>query len=186
MANVPTFIGVFLGIVVGSIPGLTTTMLITLTLPLTFFMDSVNAITLLIGMYVGGISGSQIAATLLRMPGTPASIMTTFDGYPMSQQGKSERALALGITSSFIGGIISWLFLAILSPPLAKLALTFGPWEYFTMVLMALVMLASLSQGSLIKGLIAACLGMMVHLPGVDPSIGQMRLTFGLNLWKVA
>ena len=101
-------------------PSLTTTMLITLTLPLTFFMDSVNAITLLIGMYVGGISGSQIAATLLRMPGTPASIMTTFDGYPMSQQGKSERALALGITSSFIGGIISWLFLAILSPPLAK------------------------------------------------------------------
>ena len=107
--------------------------------------------------------------------------MTTFDGYPMSQQGKSERALALGITSSFIGGIISWLFLAILSPPLAKLALTFGPWEYFTMVLMALVMLASLSQGSLIKGLIAACLGMMVHLPGVDPSIGQMRLTFGFE-----
>ena len=175
------FIGVFLGIVVGSIPGLTTTMLITLTLPLTFFMDSVNAITLLIGMYVGGISGSQIAATLLRMPGTPASIMTTFDGYPMSQQGKSERALALGITSSFIGGIISWFFLAILSPPLAKFALTFGPWEYFTMVLMALVMLASLSQGSLIKGLIAACLGMMVHLPGVDPSIGQMRLTFGFE-----
>ena len=175
------FIGVFLGIIVGSIPGLTTTMLITLTLPLTFFMESVNAITLLIGMYVGGISGSQIAATLLRMPGTPASIMTTFDGYPMSQQGKSERALALGITSSFIGGLISWLFLAVLSPPLAKLALTFGPWEYFTMVLMALVMLASLSQGSLIKGLIAACLGMMVHLPGVDPSIGQMRLTFGFE-----
>ncbi|CAI8301477.1 MAG: Uncharacterised protein [Bacteroidetes bacterium MED-G17] len=174
-------LGVFLGIIVGSIPGLTTTMLITLTLPLTFFMESVNAITLLIGMYVGGISGSQIAATLLRMPGTPASIMTTFDGYPMSQQGKSERALALGITSSFIGGLISWLFLAILSPPLAKLALTFGPWEYFTMVLMALVMLASLSQGSLIKGLIAACLGMMVHLPGVDPSIGQMRLTFGFE-----
>jgi len=175
------FIGVLLGIVVGSIPGLTTTMLITLTLPLTFFMESVNAITLLIGMYVGGISGSQIAATLLRMPGTPASIMTTFDGYPMSQQGKSERALGLGITASFVGGIVSWVFLAALSPPLAKLALTFGPWEYFTMVLMALVMLASLSQGSLVKGLIAACFGMMVHLPGVDPSIGQMRLTFGFE-----
>ena len=105
------FIGVLLGIVVGSIPGLTTTMLITLTLPLTFFMESVNAITLLIGMYVGGISGSQIAATLLRMPGTPASIMTTFDGYPMSQQGKSERALGLGITASFVGGIVSGFFL---------------------------------------------------------------------------
>ncbi len=175
------FIGVVSGIVIGSIPGLTTTMLITLTLPLTFFMESVNAITLLVAMYVGGISGSQIAATLLRMPGTPASIMTTFDGYPMSQAGKSERALGLGITSSFVGGIISFIFLALLSPPLARLALTFGPWEYFTMVLMALVMLASLSQGSMIKGLIAACLGMMVHLPGVDPSIGQMRLTFGIE-----
>ena len=175
------FIGVFSGIIVGSIPGLTTTMLITLTLPLTFFMEPVNAITMLVGMYVGGISGSQISATLLRMPGTPASIMTTFDGYPMSQQGKSERALGLGIYASFIGGIISWVFLALLSPPLSKLALTFGPWEYFTMVLMALVMLASLSQGSMIKGLLAACLGMMVHLPGVDPSLGQMRLTFGVE-----
>ena len=110
------FFGVTLGILVGSIPGLTTTMLITLTLPLTFFMDSVNAITLLIGMYVGGISGSQIAAILLRMPGTPASIMTTFDGYPMAQKGLAARALGIGITSSFIGGIVSWIFLAVLSP----------------------------------------------------------------------
>ncbi len=174
-------IGVLMGIIVGSIPGLTTTMLITLTLPLTFFMDSVNAITLLIGMYVGGISGSQIAAILLRMPGTPASIMTTFDGYPMAQQGKAARALSIGIVSSFVGGIVSWIFLASLSPPLAKLALTFGPWEYFTMVLMALVMLSSLTEGSLTKGLMAACLGMMVHLPGIDPSIGQLRLTFGFE-----
>lgn len=175
------FIGVASGIVIGSIPGLTATMLITLTLPLTFFMDSVNAITMLIGMYVGGISGGLIAATLLRMPGTPASIMTTFDGYPLSQKGHSARALGLGITASFIGGLISWGFLAVLSPPLAQLALTFGPWEYFTLVLMALVMLASLSQGSMIKALMAAALGMMVHLPGVDPSIGQMRLTFGIE-----
>ncbi|NQV98554.1 MAG: tripartite tricarboxylate transporter permease [Rhodospirillales bacterium] len=175
------FIGVASGIIIGAIPGLTATMLITLTLPLTFFMESVNAITMLVGMYVGGISGGLIAATLLRMPGTPASIMTTFDGYPLSQQGHSARALGLGITASFIGGLISWAFLAVLSPPLANLALTFGPWEYFTLVLMALVMLASLSQGSMIKALMAAALGMMVHLPGVDPSLGQMRLTFNLD-----
>ncbi len=172
-------IGVALGIVVGSIPGLTTSMLIALTLPLTFYMSSVDALTLLIGMYVGGISGGLIAATLLRMPGTPASIMTTFDGFPMAQQGQGERALALGITASVVGGIISWAFLALLSPPLANLALRFGPWEYFTLVLMALVMLASLSQGSLSKGLIAACLGMLFAMPGIDPSIGQLRLTFG-------
>ncbi|MEZ5861574.1 MAG: tripartite tricarboxylate transporter permease [Geminicoccaceae bacterium] len=172
-------LGVALGIVVGSIPGLTASMLIALSLPLTFYMSSVDAMTLLIGMYVGGISGGLIAATLLRMPGTPASIMTTFDGFPMAQQGKGERALALGIAASIIGGLISWVFLAVLSPPLANLALRFGPWEYFTMVLMALVMLASLSQGSLVKGLIAACLGMLLAMPGIDPSIGQLRLTFG-------
>lgn len=184
MAPLPfvlVFSGVALGIVVGSIPGLTTTMLITLTLPLTFFMDSVNAIMLLVGMYVGGVSGSQISATLLRMPGTPSSIMTTFDGYPLTQQGKAARALGLGITSSFVGGMISFVFLALLAPPFAKLAITFGPWEYFTMVLMALVMLSSLSQGSLLKGLIAACLGMLIHMPGIDPSAGTTRLTFGFT-----
>ncbi len=175
------FLGVALGIVVGSIPGLTTTMLITLTLPLTFFMDSVNAIMLLVGMYVGGISGSQISATLLRMPGTPASIMTTFDGFPMTQKGQAARALGLGITASFVGGMISFLVLALLAPPFSRLAITFGPWEYFTMVLMALVMLSSLSHGSLLKGLIAACLGMLIHMPGIDPSAGTTRLTYGFG-----
>lgn len=175
------FTGVILGIVIGSIPGLTTTMLITLTLPLTFFMDSVLAITLLIGMYVGGVSGSQIAAILLRMPGTPASIMTTFDGYPMTQKGQSARALGLGIYGSFVGGLISFLALALLAPPFAKVAITFGPWEYFTMVMMALVMLSALSEGALMKGLLAAALGMAFNMPGVDPSTGQARLTFGFE-----
>ncbi len=174
-------LGTALGIVIGAIPGLTASMLIALTLPLTFSMDASNAMTLLIGEYVGGISGGLIAATLLRMPGTPASIMTTLDGFPMAQQGRGERALGLGIAASFFGGLVSWGFLAVLSPPLANLALSFGPWEYFTLVLMALVMLASLSQGSMVKGLIAACLGMLFAMPGIDPSIGQLRLTFGFT-----
>ena len=174
-------LGTALGIVVGAIPGLTASMLIALTLPLTFSMEPTHAMTLLIGEYVGGISGGLIAATLLRMPGTPASIMTTFDGFPMAQKGQGERALGLGIAASFFGGLVSWAFLAVLSPPLARLALSFGPWEYFTLVLMALVMLASLSQGSMVKGLIAACLGMLFAMPGIDPSIGQLRLTFGFN-----
>lgn len=171
--------GTALGIVVGAIPGLTASMLIALTLPLTFHMDPVSAVTLLIGEYVGGISGGLITAILLRMPGTPASIVTTFDGYPMAQNNRAERALALGITASVVGGIISWFFLAGMSPSLAKFALQFGPWEYFTLVLMALVMLAVLAQGSLAKGLLAAALGMAFALPGIDSSIGQARLTFG-------
>lgn len=173
------FAGTALGIVVGAIPGLTASMLIALTLPLTFHMDPVSAVTLLIGEYVGGISGGLITAILLRMPGTPASIVTTFDGYPMAMQGRAERALALGIMASVIGGIISWGFLAGMSPALARFALQFGPWEYFTLVLMALVMLAVLSQASMTKGLLAAALGMAFALPGIDSSIGQERLTFG-------
>jgi putative tricarboxylic transport membrane protein len=173
------FVGTALGIVVGAIPGLTATMLIALTLPLTFHMAPVSAVTLLIGEYVGGISGGLITAILLRMPGTPASIVTTFDGYPMARNGMAERALALGIMASVVGGIISWGFLAGMSPALARFALQFGPWEYFTLVLMALVMLAVLSQGSMTKGLMAAALGMAFALPGIDSSIGQARLTFG-------
>ena len=173
------FVGTALGIVVGAIPGLTASMLIALTLPLTFHMEPVTAVTLLIGEYVGGISGGLIMAILLRMPGTPASIVTTFDGYPMTQKGLGEMALALGIIASVVGGIISWGFLAGMSPALAKFALKFGPWEYFTLVLMALVMLAVLSQGTMVKGLLGAALGMAFALPGIDSSIGQARLTFG-------
>ncbi|MFK7792199.1 MAG: tripartite tricarboxylate transporter permease [Devosiaceae bacterium] len=172
-------IGTGLGIVVGAIPGLTASMLIALTLPLTFHMDPVGAVTLLIGQYVGGISGGLITAILLRMPGTPASIVTTFDGYPMAQKQQAERALALAITASVVGGVLSWFFLAGMSPTLARFALQFGPWEYFTLVLMALVMLAVLAQGTLAKGLLAAALGMAFALPGIDSSIGQARLTFG-------
>lgn len=173
--------GVVLGIVIGAIPGLTATMLIALTLPLTFHMDPVSAITLLIGEYVGGISGGLITAILLRMPGTPASIVTTFDGYPMTLDNRAERALALGISASVVGGLISWAFLAGMSPSLARFALQFGPWEYFTLVLMALVMLAVLAQGSLVKGLLGAALGMAFALPGIDSSVGQARLTFGYS-----
>ena len=99
-------LGTALGIMVGAIPGLTGAMLIALTLPLTFDMERHNALILLISMYVGSISGGLITATLLRMPGTPASIMTTLDGYPMAQGGQPGRALGLGISASFVGGLV--------------------------------------------------------------------------------
>ncbi|MDW4497188.1 tripartite tricarboxylate transporter permease [Sulfitobacter sp. D35] len=175
-------LGTGLGIVVGAIPGLTATMLIALTLPLTFHMQPVAAITLLIGEYVGGISGGLITAILLRMPGTPASIVTTFDGYPLARKNQAERAIALGIMASVAGGLVSWMFLAGMSPALARFALQFGPWEYFTLVLMALVMLAALTQGTLVKGLLAATLGMAFALPGIDSSTGRARLTFDQDL----
>ncbi|MFN4170166.1 MAG: tripartite tricarboxylate transporter permease [Pseudorhodobacter sp.] len=173
------FLGVFLGIVVGAIPGLSGAMLIALTLPLTFYMQPFDAVVLLISMYVGAISGGLITATLMRMPGTPASVMTTLDGYPMAQAGQPGRALGLGITASFVGGLISWMVLFTITQPLSILATRFGPFEYFTLIMMAMVLIASVSEGSLAKGLIAGLLGMLVSMPGVDPATGMPRLTFG-------
>ncbi|MEX2617842.1 MAG: tripartite tricarboxylate transporter permease [Alphaproteobacteria bacterium] len=174
-------LGTLLGIVVGAIPGLTGTMLIALSLPLTFSMTPANALALLVAMYVGAISGGLISATLLRMPGTPASVMTTLDGYPMARSGQPARALGFGISASFFGGCVSWLFLVGLSRPLADLATKFGPFEIFALVMMAIVLIASVSEGSLLKGLISGFLGMLVAIPGVDPAGGSMRLTFGFQ-----
>ena len=174
-------LGTVLGITVGAIPGLTGAMLIALTLPFTFYMAPVDGITLLVAMYVGAISGGLITATLLRMPGTPAAVMTTFDGYPMARSGRPGRALGLGITASFVGGLISWVFLATLSQPLSDFAVRFGPFEYFSLVLMALVLIASVTEGSMIKGLLSGMLGMLVAMPGVDPSAGDLRLTYGFH-----
>jgi putative tricarboxylic transport membrane protein len=171
-------LGTSLGIIVGAIPGLTGAMLIALTLPLTFYMQPVEAVILLISMYVGAISGGLITATLLRMPGTPASVMTTFDGYPMARSGRPGRALGLGITASFVGGMLSWVALLLLAKPLSIIATRFGPFEYFTLIMMAMVLIASVSQGSLVKGLISGLLGMLASMPGVDPSTGQPRLTW--------
>jgi len=173
-----TVLGTALGITVGAIPGLTGAMLIALTLPLTFYMQPVHAVILLVSMYVGAISGGLITATLLRMPGTPAAVMTTFDGYPMARAGRPGRALGLGISASFVGGMVSWVALLLLAKPLSIIATRFGPFEYFTLILMAMVLIASVSQGSLVKGLISGLLGMLVSMPGVDPSTGQPRLTW--------
>jgi putative tricarboxylic transport membrane protein len=155
-------------------------MLIALVLPLTYTMDSHMALTLLIAIYVGAISGGMVTSTLLRMPGTPASIVTTFDGYPMAKNGQPERALGLGVMASFVGGLISWCFLIMLAKPIAKLSLNFGPWEYFTLVLMALVLIATIGGKSLSKSLFAGFLGILLSMPGIAAATGQTRLTFNL------
>ena len=174
-------LGVLLGIIVGALPGITGGMLMALALPFTYYMTDANAITLLIGMYVGGISGGLITATLMRIPGEPSSVMTTLDGYPLARAGQPGRALGLGISASVVGGGLSWIALVLLSPPLAKLGLQFGPFENFSLALLALVMISSLSRGSFVRGLIAGLLGMLVGVPGVDENSGTMRFTFGID-----
>jgi putative tricarboxylic transport membrane protein len=174
-------LGTTLGVFVGAIPGLTGTMLIALVLPLTYGYDPQYAMTLLISIYVGAISGGMITSTLLRMPGTPASIVTTFDGYPMAKKGQPERALGLGVMSSLVGGMISWGFLVLLAKPIATFSTRFGPFEYFSLVLMALVLIATIGGSSLPRSLLAGFLGILLSMPGISAATGQARLTFGFT-----
>ena len=174
-------LGTSLGIVVGAMPGLTGAMLIALSLPLTFSMSGEYALVLLVSMYVGAISGGLITATLLRIPGTPASMMTTYDGYPLAAAGHGHRALALGIFASFGGGIISWFFLVMISAPLAKLSLQLGPFEFFALVVVAMVLIISVSGRSLAKGMLSGFLGILFAMPGSSPASGTPRWTMGIT-----
>jgi putative tricarboxylic transport membrane protein len=173
--------GVALGVSVGVLPGITAGMLMALTLPFTFHMSSINAVTLLIAMFIGGVSGGLITATLMRIPGEPNAIMTCLDGYALARRGHPGRALGLGNASSLVGGALSWVALVLLAPPLAAIAVSFGPFENFAVIVMALILISSLSEGSFLKGLSAGLLGMLVSYPGIDESSAMMRLTFGIT-----
>lgn len=171
--------GVLGGMVFGSIPGLTAAMGVALAIPFTFGMSAINGLTLLTGIYVGGVSGGLISATLLNMPGTPSSITTCFDAYPMSCQGKSGQALGLGIISSFIGGITAVFVLITLAPLIARQALKFGPFEYFSLGILAFVAISSMLGGNIWKNLISLAIGMILATVGMDAINGLPRLTFG-------
>lgn len=172
-------LGTVLGILVGALPGLTGGALLALALPFTYQLSSADGVVLMVSMYVGGISGGLITATLMRIPGEPSAVVTTLDGFPMARAGRPGRALGLGIGASLVGGVLSWVALVLLAPSLSRVALHFGPFENFALVLMALVLIASLSRGSMLKGLLAGLLGMLAAYPGVDETTGQLRLTFG-------
>ncbi|SES11580.1 tripartite tricarboxylate transporter permease [Salipaludibacillus aurantiacus] len=172
---------VFLGIFFGAIPGLTASLGIALLLPFTFGLGPVNGLAALLGMYVGATSGGMISATLIGIPGTGASIVTTFDGYPMAQQGKANRALSLGVFASLVGGVISMILLTFIAPLLARVALMFGPWEYFALGIFGLTIVVSVSSNNMLKGLIAACLGVFITMIGQDPVVATPRFTFGFG-----
>lgn len=179
-----TLLGTTLGIVVGAIPGLNGSMLIALTLPVTYRMVPGDAMILLVSMYTGSITGGLISAILLRIPGTPSNVMTTFDGFPMAKRGEAGKALALGIGASTFGALFAWVALATITRPLADIAVRFSPFDYFSLVIMALVLISSVSQGSMIKGLLAGALGALVAFPGIDANTGTSRYTFGW--WQLA
>ncbi len=171
--------GVAIGIVFGSIPGLSASMAVALMLPLTFSMDASMGMNTLVAVYIGGISGGLISAILLNMPGTASSIATTFDGHPMAMKGEAMKALGLGIVFSAMGSIFSFFILTFCAPTLADIALQFTPAENFGICFFALTMVAILSSGNMVRGVLAGMLGLIFTLVGMAPIDGTQRFTFG-------
>lgn len=173
--------GVLLGIIFGSMPGLSATMAIALCLPMTYGLEPISGMALLVGLYIGGISGGLVAAILLRIPGTPSSVATCFDGYPLAAKGQAGKALGVGIFFSFLGTIFGVLVLMLVSPALAKIALKFSFYEYFSVGIFSLTMMASLISGSIVKGLASGAIGLLFAMVGAAPIDGLPRLTFGFH-----
>ena len=172
-------LGVAVGIFVGSIPGLTVTMATALMVPLTFQMDPIPAIAMLLGVYKGGMFGGSISAILINAPGTPAASATVLDGFPMTQKGQALKALKMALYASVTADTLSDVVLILVAPPLARLALKFGPPEIFSLVLFSLTIIAAVSGRSLLKGLVGATLGVLFATVGMDPVAGTSRFTFG-------
>lgn len=172
-------VGVAAGLLAGAIPGFTIAMAVVLTLPFTFSMPAPQGLATMIAVQVGGLSGGLMAGILTGIPGTPSSVATTFDGFPMARGGRPGLALGLGVWSSFFGGTISAILLVSLAPQLARIGLEFQPWDYFMLVMFALTITASLSGKHLIKGLIAGAIGLLVRTVGEDEAAGVARFNFG-------
>lgn len=173
--------GVSLGIIFGCLPGLTAAMGIALLIPLSFGMPPVDAFAMLLGMYVGAIYGGSISAILIGTPGTVAAAATTFEGPKLTAKGQSRKALEMATVASFWGGIVSAIFLITCSPILANIAMAFGPAEYFALALFALTVVATLSSGNILKGMIATCIGLYLASIGIDPVSGCFRNTFEIT-----
>ncbi|MFC7404198.1 tripartite tricarboxylate transporter permease [Georgenia alba] len=174
-------LGLVGGVGVGAVPGLSATMGIAVLLPFTFVMDPLHGMMLLLGIYTGAVYAGSIPAILIRLPGTPASAATVLDGYAMTQQGKGGQALTISLVTSCVGALIGGVLLALFAPLLADVALLFGPAEYTMLALFALAVIGSMSEGNLVKGIVAGIVGLLVATIGIDPIDGYARFTFGLD-----
>lgn len=172
-------LGSLVGLVFGSIPGLTFTVALALALPITFAMEPVPAIGLLLGTYIGGMTGGSVSAILLGIPGTPSAAATVLDGYPMTRRGDASVALGTAVIVSVFGGIFSLIVMIVSVDLVSRLAIGFGPAEKFALVLFGLSTICGLCGGSLLKGLISGILGLMIMTIGLDAIDGVSRLTFG-------
>lgn len=175
-------VGVAWGMIFGMIPGLSATLAIVVLIPITYGMEPMIGICMLLGVYIGGVSGGVISAVLLGMPGTPSSITTCYDGYPLAKQGLGEKALGIGAVSNLIGSVIGWVFLILFATQLSRLALKFGPFEYVSIIVFGIVAVVTLSGDSIAKSSLMAVLGLFLATVGADPTYGTARNTFGLDI----
>ena len=172
--------GLAAGIVVGALPGLTATMTIAVLTPFTFFMETAVALPFLLGVYKGAIYAGSIPAILINTPGTAAAAATMLDGHALARQGRARQALEMSLYGSVIGDMLATLVLIAVTAPLAAIAIKFSSPEFTILFLFALTMIASVSGGSILKGLIAAAAGALIGCIGLDPMSGAQRFTFGV------
>ena len=172
-------LGTMLGIILGALPGIGSTVAVAMILPFTLSMSQAPAILLLLAIHAGSVYGGSISAILINTPGTPQSAATCLDGYPMAQRGEAGKALGWATVASVIGGLASAVVLIFAAPQLAAFALNFGPIETFALILLGLTCIVSVSEGSLIKGLMAGFMGLFLSTVGGDPITGEARFTFG-------
>jgi putative tricarboxylic transport membrane protein len=175
-------VGVLLGVLIGVLPGLGGANGVAILLPLTFSMNPVSAIIMLSCIYWGALFGGAITSILFNIPGEPWSVATTFDGYPLAQQGRAGEALTASFTSSFFGAFVAVVLITFLSPLVAKFALKFGPPEFFAVYLLTFCSFVGMSKGSPFKTLAAMMLGFGLAAVGLDTVTGQLRMTFGFNV----
>ncbi|RKL68458.1 tricarboxylate transporter family protein [Salipaludibacillus neizhouensis] len=176
-------IGTVLGVVFGAIPGLTATLAVVILLPITYGMDPVAGLSTLLSAYIGGISGGVVAAILIGMPGTPSSVTTVFDGYPLAKKGLGSKALGMGATANLIGSLISLFFLILIAPQLAKVALSFTAYEYTMVMIFAFVTVASLT-GNFFKSILMTIVGLLIATWGFDPINAMDRNPTGIEFLR--
>ncbi len=174
-------LGIVIGMPVGAIPGLTATMTVAILLPVTFFFDPLPGIMMLLGIYLSVLFSSAIPAILINTPGTPCAAATVLDGYPMMVNGRGGQALATSSISSGIAGIIGGLMLAFFAPAVAEITRLFNAPVYFALAVLGLIMVVSIAEDNLVKGLISGLLGVMISMVGLDPVGGSPRFTFGFD-----
>lgn len=174
-----TAAGTFAGIYVGAIPGLSVTMAVSILISFTFSWDVNSALALMVGIYCGGVYGGSRSAILLNIPGAPASIATSFDGFPLAEQGEAGRAIGVSTVISVVGGLMGVLVLALAAPQVSEFALKFAPRDYLLLATMGLLLVGSLSGESTAKGIFTGALGVTLGMVGMDPLTAQGRFTFG-------